>query len=76
MQEELVAKLHQEEMIDFLLSLAASSNDIEYRPWNILLLEIFYLIFEARPIECLLRDQISVQKENLQNLLVKEKLSK
>lgn len=72
-QEELVQRMHEEEMIDFLLSLAASIGDLEYRPFNCLLLEIFHLIFYGRPIENL---NETIQKSTLEGLLQKEKLKK
>jgi replication fork protection complex subunit Tof1/Swi1 len=72
-QEELVQRMQEEEMIDLLLSLAASSGDLEYRPFNCLLLEIFHLIFYGRPVENISE---TVQKSTLEGLLQKEKLKK
>ena len=53
-QEELVARMTQEDVIELLLSLAASTNEFEYRPWNTLLLEIFFYIFQYRTVPDLL----------------------
>ena len=47
-QEELVARMIKEDVIELLLSLAASTNEFEYRAWNTLLLEIFHYIFQYR----------------------------
>ena len=66
-------KLKEEKILEFLLSLAASAGELEFRPWNSLLLEIFYLIFYARSPISLKTTVINAQKSSLQELLNKEK---
>lgn len=62
-------------MIDFLLSLAASAADHEFRQWNLLLLQIFYSIFNKRSINQLLNAN-SNSNSNLAKLMKNEKLSR
>jgi replication fork protection complex subunit Tof1/Swi1 len=59
--------------MEFLLSLAASSGELEFRPWNTLLLEIFHLIFYTRSPDSLKTTVSAQQKATLQGMLDKEK---
>jgi replication fork protection complex subunit Tof1/Swi1 len=65
--------LKEEKIMEFLLSLAASSGELEFRPWNTLLLEIFHLIFYTRSPNSLKTTVSAQQKTTLQDMLNKEK---
>ncbi|KAJ3324945.1 Topoisomerase 1-associated factor 1 [Boothiomyces sp. JEL0866] len=72
LQEELVEKMNQEGIIEFILSLAGSLVDMEFRSLNTVVLEIFHHIFYGRNISELFQTT-ETAKSNLQDLLKKEK---
>lgn len=74
LQEDLIVLMKQEFILDFIISMAATANEPEFRPWSALLLEIVYYIFRDRSVDDILtkpRDSSA-----LQNLLAKENASK
>ncbi|KAJ2991828.1 Topoisomerase 1-associated factor 1 [Globomyces sp. JEL0801] len=75
-QEELIQRLQEEDVIDFLLSLAGSANELEFRQWNTLVLEIFFHIFYGRNVNDLIEKTSMAPKSSLASLLQKEKISK
>lgn len=71
--------MKDEDVIEFLLSLAASACELEFRAWNSLLLEIFYLIFYSRAP----KDFVAIgavrnvlQKNKLQEMMEKDSMAK
>ncbi|KAJ3274817.1 Topoisomerase 1-associated factor 1 [Terramyces sp. JEL0728] len=72
LQEELVEKMHQEGVIEFILSLASSVGETEFRSLNTITLEIFHHIFFGRNISDFFQT-IATEKSNLQDMLQKER---
>lgn len=75
LQEELVEKLNQEGVIEFIMSLGGSLTDFDYRSLNTLTLEIFHHIFYGRNIDDFFQTS-GTAKSGLQDMLKKEKLSR
>lgn len=68
--------MHEEELMEFLLSLAASTSDMEFRSWNGILVEIFYHVFWSWPVSSLVPIQNKMASSSLQQLLSKEMYTK
>ena len=48
LQDELIARLEEEHILEFLVTLASSLTDFRFAEWNLDLLDIFSLIFQDR----------------------------
>lgn len=66
--------MKKENMIDFILSLTATTHDPEFRPWTAILLEIMYLLFRQRSVDDILAEGGNSSK--LKNLLAVENATK
>jgi replication fork protection complex subunit Tof1/Swi1 len=51
LQEDLIVLMKAENMLDLIISLAASANEPEFRQWSALMLEIVYCVFRERSVE-------------------------
>jgi hypothetical protein len=72
----MVQRLQDAEVIDFLISLAASTSEPEFKIWNSILMEIFYFVFHGFRVQDLKGEFMSNQPSKLHNLLEREKYSK
>jgi hypothetical protein len=68
--------MYKEELFEFLISLASSSMEPEFKAWNALLVEIFFHVFYGYKVQDLRNGVVPALQSNLQSLLEKEKYSK
>jgi hypothetical protein len=72
----MVQQLQEAEVIDFLVSVAGSTSDPEFKIWNSVLMEIFYHLFHGFRVQDLKPELTGNQPSKLHSLLEREKYSK
>ncbi|KAI9344804.1 timeless protein-domain-containing protein [Zopfochytrium polystomum] len=68
LSEHIIAKMHAAGILDVLLTFAASLDQREFNDWNMIILEIFHLLFRDR-------DPASISADQNNEANVKEKLA-
>ncbi|ORZ40611.1 timeless protein-domain-containing protein [Catenaria anguillulae PL171] len=76
MQETLVFKLHSLDALEFFVAASSNVGDREYASWNMILVEIFFLLFCTSNPRSLCRPVSESQADLLDSLLEKENTSR
>ncbi|KAJ3078547.1 Topoisomerase 1-associated factor 1, partial [Rhizoclosmatium hyalinum] len=76
LQERLIVCFHESNILALLLTFAASMDEKEFSEYNMLILEIWYLVFRERTCASILEDTDVIQNDNLLKLAKQELTSK